>query len=459
MVRVHSAVSYDMNGEASSLESVEPDEVALIASSKDAVSESVYGVRNQAEKIEAWLRQYGFTYNPFQFTNSERDTNLTQHFVEYPDFDKMLELHDRLFFARIGDGKTAMRLRLQSFYRDSVRDHHVFAFSYLIPQEIASNPPLSITGHLDVILTAAVRHAFVFFALRGIDLPILQNEESAKPLAQQFAAYFDHYYGLENTWRTDLQQAIADYSLRQVVRNLDPVYDDLETLDDIGDINPLWLKRWLQLLAVDEQSATPLPTKPLQRWRQFCELVQATGIHTLLILIDGVDVKPGGSSIDTVQSNLLASEQAEKQEAINRMVSTINPLLGMIKDKMLGQSVAWKLFLPMELYLPLISYLSNHFSHDILYWDYKRLSELLKFRLSVATNGAITTLLQLAEEDVPADLETFLIVQAVSSPRYLIDSINKIFGTHVDQMRNHRLPSKLSASLLSQIPYRPHHPT
>lgn len=450
--RGYFTVPYDMNREANS---TEPDKIALTM-----VGEPVQGIRSQAEKIADWLRQYGFAYNPFQFTNSERDTNLPQHFVDYPDFDKMLKLDDHLFFARTGDGKTAMRLRLQSFYRDSVRDHHVFAFSYLIPQEIATNPPSFVTGHLDALLTAAVRHAFVFFALRGVDLPILQNEESAKPLVQQFAAYFDHYYGLTNTWRTDLQQAITDYSLRQVMRNLDPVYDDLEMLDGIGDVNPLWLKRWLQQLTVlDERVLEPLPTEPIQRWRHFCNLIQATGIHTLLILIDGVDVKPGGLSVDLEQSTLLMSEYAEKQEAIARMVSTINPLLDAIKDKTFGQSVAWKLFLPTELYLPLISYLSNHFSHDILYWDHKRLSELLKFRLSIATNGAITTLLQLAEDDVPSDLETFLIVQAVSSPRYLIDSINRIFGIHVDHIRDNRLLGKLSGTLLSQISYTPHHLT
>ncbi|MFN8495451.1 MAG: hypothetical protein U0350_48095 [Caldilineaceae bacterium] len=378
----------------------------------------------------------------------------------------MLALDDGLFFARTGDGKTAMRLRLQSFYRDSVRDHHVFAFSYLIPQEIAEHPPLSLSGHLDALLTAAVRHAFVFFALRGVDLPILQDEACAQPLAQQLAAYFDHYYGLINTWRADLQQAITEYSLRQVMRNLEPVYDDLEMPDnkampdDKGDVNSVWLKRWLQqLTTIDEQLLDPLPAKPLQRWRQFCNLIQSAGIHKLLILVDGVDVKPSGWVSVADQMRLLTSEQSEKQIVNARMVSIIQPLLEAMKVQTLGQAIACKLFLPMELYLPLISHLSNHFSHAILYWDHKRLSELLKFRLSGATNGAITTLLQLADEDVPADLETFLIVQAVSSPRYLIDSINKIFSAHIGQIKDHQLPGKLSKSLLAQISYTLYHPT
>src|SRR5205814_2034071 len=102
--------------------------------------------------------------------------------------------------------------------------------------------------------------------------------------------------------------------------------------------------------------------------------------------------KPGSLLVDAVQSSLSASEQARRQEAITRMVSTINPLLGMIKDKTLGQPVVWKLFLPMKLYLHLVPPLSKHFNHDILHWDQERLRQLLRFRLSVATNGAITTL-------------------------------------------------------------------
>jgi hypothetical protein len=309
------------------------------------------------------------------------------------------------------------------------------------------------------MLNAAVRHAFVFFALRGVDLPILQNEATAQLMAQQFALYFDRYYGIENSWQADLQQAITDYSLRQVVNNLD-LYDDLDSLDAVGGINTLWLKRWLHWLEDGKaQASHRLPARPLQRWQQFCELVQASGIQALLILVDGVDVKPGHSALPADEVSQLHNEQVGRQAATARMVSIVNPLLAMMKEKTLGQQVAWKLFLPIELYLPLSVDLSKHFKHAILYWDNERLRQLLRFRLSVVTNGAITTLLQLAEEDVPDDLETFLIVRSASSPRYLIHYINQIFGLHVDQAGDQTLPGKLSGKLLSQIHYTPHRPT
>jgi hypothetical protein len=459
MMQFQSVPSHDIDVESTAPEPIESNVVTSEPASKDAVNQPIYAFRNQAEKIEHWLRQYGFAYNPFRFTNSERDRNLTEHFFEHPDFEKMLGLDDRLLFARTGDGKTATRLRLQSFYRDSVRDRHVFAFSYLIPQDIAAKSLPSQTDHIEAILTAAVRHAFVFFALRGVDLPMLQNEKTAQPLAQHFATYFDQYYGVENLWRLDLHQAIMDYSLRQVVNHLD-LYDDLDSPDAVGGINIRWLKQWLQWLETGEERASNrLPAQPAQRWQQFYELVQASGIRTLLVLVDGVDVKPGHPAVAADDPAQPHNEHVGRQAAAARMMAIINPLLAMIKAKTLGQHVAWKLFLPMELYLPLAPDLAKHFAHDILYWDHLRLRELLRFRLRVVTDGAVTTLLQLAEEDVPDDLETFLIVRAALSPRYLIHYINQIFGMHVEQTGNHTLPGKLSGTLFSQIHYTPHRPT
>lgn len=376
-------------------------------------SNSVARFQNQAEKIEQWLHQYGFTYNPFQFPNSERDANLTRHFVEYPDFEKTLGLDDWLFFARTGDGKTATRLWLQSYYRDAVSDHNAFAFSYLIPQEIALDPPSDISGHVEAILTAAVRHAFVFFALRGVDLPNLQDDQQAAALAHEFAVYFDEYYGLLNSWREDLQQALADYSLHQVIRNLSPVYDELEVLETGGSVNPLWLKRWLHLLNTPYADAQhTLTATPLQRWQRFCALIQATGMPTILILVDGVDVKPSATRAAAALVGQQVEQLSGQANIVDHMESIIHPLLAVIADKTLGKQLIWKLFLPTELYLPLSTLLSKSINHAILFWDNARLRQLLKFRLNAATNNTVSTLLQLSEADVPLDLETFLIVQS-----------------------------------------------
>ena len=415
---------------------------------------------DQAHRLLAWLRQFGFTYNPFQERNSERDLNLSEHFIEPPDFDTLLEVNHQAIFARTGDGKTATRLRLQSFYRDALADKRVFAFSYLISQEFADTTSATFSQHLDAILTAAVRHLFILLALRGISLPVLQEEQRAVPLAQRLATFFDHYYGVVDAWPADLRQALLDQSLHQAISNLAPVYDDLESQANTESINTIWLQRWLQWLALaSDKSSVALPTTPLERWRHFCELLEQIGIRKILILVDGVDVKPDVPVLPDEQGIPHPVLQTGKPNTTTRMVTITRPLLDACHNHTLGENVAWKLFLPLELYLPFLPLLSKQIFHAIVAWDDKRLRKLLEFRLAAATGGVVSTLLQLAEEDVPADLETYLLVQCGLSPRYLTHLINKILEAHVMQTNDAMLPGKLSSSSLARIAYSSHSPT
>jgi len=104
-------------------------------------------IKEQA--IEDWLRHFGFHFNPFQATDAERDEHLATYFVEHPDFDNLARLENRLIFARAGDGKTVLRLRLQSFYREELLRKKVFCFSYTIPLTVAANPPSDIRHYTD----------------------------------------------------------------------------------------------------------------------------------------------------------------------------------------------------------------------------------------------------------------------------------------------------------------------
>jgi hypothetical protein len=136
----------------------------------------------------------------------------------------------------------------------------------------------------------------------------------------------------------------------------------------------------------------------------------------------------------------------------------MQPLFDACRNYTLGKNVAWKLFLPLELYSQCFPYLSNQILHAIVLWDNERLRKLLEFRLASATGGTVSTLLQIAEEDVPNDLETYLIVQSGLSPRYLTNLINKILEAHVAQVDGYPLPGKLSCTILTQIPELSHSP-
>lgn len=398
---------------------------------------------SEKQRIELWLQQYGFAYNPFAFTDSERDYRLSEYFVEHPDFEKTIGLNHRLVFARPGDGKTAIRLRLQSLYRDAFGEHHVFAFSYLVPQEIAATPPPTIDKHLNELLTAAVRHAFVLLALRGVEFPLLQQQLTDNSISALFAAFFEEYYGVINSWQADLQQAIDDYSLEQTLHNLDPVYDDLEPFEATSSINKQWLQQWRHLLTAAQRAEYALPLDLFERWRLFCDLLKRIGVQDILILVDGVDIKP-------------TDRHALDGTPIERMAAIVTPLLQAIAEDKLGKNIYWKLFLPFELYLPLIAVLPFQVQYDIIEWDRKRLFQFLRSRLSSASNGAVTSLNQLVSRDVIANLELYLCAASESSPRYLMHYINKIFALHLSTTTEEHLPGKLSSHSLARIPYIAH---
>ncbi|MEZ4732000.1 MAG: hypothetical protein R3E79_33195 [Caldilineaceae bacterium] len=302
-----------------------------------------------------------------------------------------------------------------------------------------------------------MRHLFILLALRGVSLSILQDEQKAVPLAWRFAAFFDQYYGLVDTWRTDLRQALTDQALDQAISNVAPVYDDLQSQANTESINTVWLRRWLQWLEVaGKQKPYTLSTNLLDRWHDFCELVQSIGIRQTLILVDNVDVKPDATFLTSSHGDPHSSLQSEKPNETKRMVAITQPLLEACCTRTLGEKVAWKLFLPLELYLPFLPLLSKRIFHAILAWDDKRLRKLLEFRLTAASGGVVSTLLQLAEEDVPDDLETYFIVQSNLSPRYLTHLINKILEVHVMQANSHELPGKLSSNSLAGISYPSH---
>jgi len=410
---------------------------------------------NQQEKIIRWLEKFGFEYDPFAATDSERDHRLTEYFVEFPEFEAMRGLNHRLIFARPGDGKTATRLHMQALYRDSVVHHHLFAFSYLIPQELATHPPETFVGHIPAILSAAVHHAFVFYALRGFELTPLQDLQTAQSIATGFANLFDEYYGVLGSWRDDLKQVLFTHSLKQVLANLEPVYDDLDPLDTVGIINIEWIQQWFTLLTNSawEMPNESLPSTAIEQWQQLLQLIKRTGIETIMLLVDGVDIKPF-NPISTIGGNM---SHLGGKNSVDRMLAIIQPLLAAINQPTAALPIYWKLFVPLELYLSFSNLLPENIDCDIVEWDRKRLLQLLRSRLHSASNGAVTSLNQLVDKRVKIDLDMYLCAASQFSPRYLLHYVEKIFAAQVEGVGSRQTPGKIDDSLLSNIRYIPHH--
>lgn len=398
------------------------------------------------QKIDDWLKQFGFDHNPFTYSNSEYNARLSEYFFEHSAFDKTNGFDNRFIFARPGDGKTAVRLRLQTHYRDTLREHRAFAFSYLIPQEIIAAPPLAMNGHYQWLLTAAVRHAFVLFILRGMELP-LENQLSTNlvaselvAIAPQLVTFFNEYYPTPHSWQKDLQQTIESRSLQQVFQNLAPSYDNLESIDTMEAINTQWVRAWLKTLAT--ASANPLPLllpDPRLQWLEFCELMEKIGVQKIIILVDGLNSRLS-------EKNPIGSNE---QDHIEHMQAIIRPIVRTLEQPVWEQ-VCWKFFLPLELYLPLTDpEILDDNKCVLIEWDSSRLKALLQSRLYTASNSAVTSLNQLTTKDVMINLDNYLCVASGASPRHLIHSIHKMFSFHVSGAKG--IPGKISHASLSKM--------
>ncbi len=398
-------------------------------------------VESSEEAIEEWLKQFGFHFNPFRDTDAERDEHLSNYFIEHPHFNDLAQLENRLIFARAGDGKTVLRLRLQSLYREELPRQKVFCFSYTIPLTVAENPPSDILPHLPHILKASVRHAFVLLATHGNDLANLENNSA---LASEFAAYFDRYLGT-TLWLDDLHEALAANSINPIVENLKPTFDDLDLPSGWLTVNRLWLRRWIDLLR-NATEQPPLAQGGLARWQAWQGLLRQAGFQASLMLVDGVDVKPSEKAPFT------------SQPPADRMRRMATPLVKALQERRFGEDTFVKLFLPIEIFDLLSGTLHRTDPVAILYWSREELGQLLATRLQAATYGAITDFAQLVEADVHPRFSEWLLTVANSSPRHLLHAIEQILRVHVSQSDPGEATGKISRNTLANLPPRHFHP-
>ena len=245
------------------------------------------------------------------------------------------------------------------------------------------------------------------------------------------------------------------YSLLQVLENLAPVYDDLESLAVVSNsINTEWIERWLTLLTSSPRLKPASVSDTLfDEWSRFCCLLQRAGIQNILILVDSVDIKP----IKQQRRHHISYQTEAELSPAERMSAIVTPLFDAISQQEKNSNVFWKLFVPLELYLPLIRVLPSQIECAIIEWDRKQLLQLIVVRVIAASNGAVTSLEHLLANDAPNNFGTYFCVASDFSPRYLLHYINKIFVAHVADAANSRLPGKLSRSSLAGIQYVAHH--
>lgn len=396
-------------------------------------------------KIPQWLQNFGFAYNPFQFSHSERDNRLDRYYVAHPAFFICKEEDNNFIFARPGAGKSALRLQLEGYFRDVFPSNRVFAFSYTPSERFIKNTPNSFIEYIPSLLKDSIQNAFLWLSIHGADF----SQKFSPEIISQFGMFFNSAYSGLYDVQNILEACINSNSLRPILQATGKLHEhvkankhqlsksivdgaDEEAIpDSLDTVEVSWLEEWLDLLnQTDANNNSTLPKEAILLWHSWIELLMSIGIKSVVILADEFNI----------QSKDLKNTKTQK------IVTGVQPLAAAILKKNLGDQVFAKFFLPIESQYPLKESLITQFKVNTypkivhLDWNNEQLYELLEARLRYATGDVIRRFAQLCEEYL-SDIDDYLIVTANGSPRVLIHAINSILKLHVSKLSNPKYES------------------
>jgi len=396
-------------------------------------------------KISQWLQNFGFAYNPFEFSHSERDNRLDRYYVAHPAFFTCKEEDNNFIFARPGAGKSALRLQLEGYFRDVFPSNHVFAFSYTPSERFIKKTPDSFIEYIPSLLKDSIQNAFLWLSIHGKDF----SQKFSPGIISQFGMFFNSGYSGLYDWRNILKDCINSNSLRPALQAIGKLHEHVEakksqltksivdTIDEeaipyaLDTIEVSWLEKWLDLLSqTDANNNSTLPKEEIPLWQSWIELLMSIDIKSIVILADEFNI----------QNKDLKNTKTQK------IVDGVQPLAAAVLKKKLGNQVFVKFFLPVESQYPLKESLITQFNVNTypkavhLDWSNGQLYELLEARLRYATGDVIRRFAQLCEEYL-SDIDDYLIVTANGSPRVLIHAINSILKLHVSKLSNPKYES------------------
>lgn len=327
-------------------------------------------------RLTHWLNQRGLRENPFAVWNAERESNLSDYFVDVGQFDDLLRATEPcVVFAGRGCGKTAQRKMLAAQCRPLNRESAHLAISYTASEfervlsEVNGdvNQVRSI-HHVNALLqsglTAFMKELVPDVAAQATSLT---NPEDKSHLAAYVARFAPH---LQPAWLTETP-AVLD------------------------------LSNWLALL------------------QGFAELVHKEGWENCVVLVDGLDELPSMTGNP------------------NKTIAFLASLIGMLP---LIECPGWafKFFLPQELKLSLRA--QHWFRPDRLRlfpitWNTKDLSDLIKQRLTYFSQKRppYKNLAQLCEDELAQVINQDLVNLAGGLPRVALILANTLLQHHVQQ--------------------------
>lgn len=381
---------------------------------------------HQVASVEGWLKRRGFKANPFADTEADREQQLPAYFIETPYYDDILgdprKPRSMVIYASRGCGKSAHRVMVSAACRPKSTSSSVLGVEYTAFESFSDGLQAGYrSNYLQDHVSAVLEHTVEAFLVALFTNVSLCERFPAENVAELRAYWRRHgsTYGnpaacftvLRNLSQRGGGDAPVDWS------SFRSAWDD-HRLSSFLRASYVAHHPGVRLLA-DLMETTVEPTvldrfAPNALFRRLVALVQSTGIETVYVLVDRVD-----------ESHALAANP-------DGIVDILVPLAGEL-PLMETPGAAFKLFLPTEVAKRLImrpEVRSDRISFRELRWDEQTLQELLIARLSAFSGGEITSVGQLCEPDLAAEIDLALVKQSMGTPRNLLRLAEELITVH-----------------------------
>jgi len=374
----------------------------------------------RAKTIATWLKGHGFTENPFALREAGCEERLSEYFVEGPYYDEVKGDADdprtAFVFAARGCGKSAYRVMIQRSCRPDDRDSPVLAipytdFSRVLAETKGDLSQVTVDHHLRAILAASLTtflREFVESPESFLKLP-RKRQGIFKALLGEHAPSLLHPTFLSDRLREWEKLAAADL-LEETAEQ--------ELTDALPAPTSDPLLHFLHTLLVGPSEPLPDGLPLIEHWRAFVALVQQAGLKAVYVLVDGLD-----EFFETAM---------DPQGAIPPFLLPLVANLSLME----GSCVAFKLFLPLEVFDTLRANSAVRFdrlSWHHLMWRDNHLVRMLRGRLQAFSGGRISSLDAIADVGVVGRIDVQLARWAHGSPRNLLLLGDILFTVHCDQ--------------------------
>ncbi len=365
---------------------------------------AVYGSQLQPS-FSAWLRLMDLDFDPFVIMDAGADPELPTYLVDHANgFAKLWGDWPTFIFAPAGGGKTAFRARLARACRMREDGRRVFPVIYHrlpAPDQVADD-----TGgrdiHLKRILRQSAQELLFQLAYRPLELREI-DQASLVTIRRVLDA------NLPSSLNSYLERVSYFGDLSPLTNEFDPTASYLSNPPGPKDLDFFCKRlRGTSTEPISNQS----PTKRFEELTQL--LLESLDYEAIYLLVDGVDAYP--------------ETMAQPSEGI----SILNWLLSNV-PKWAARQIFVKFFLPNELKNEIRKQLTSHVKIGIIEWSRDSLSEIIRRRLSVASDGLFDSLDAISDPGLRSAEETLAYASRPRVPREVLMLTEQLLVEHVQR--------------------------